>query len=122
MFQSELVVKRDISKTNAWELIEPLVWDSNDYKVTVPKGFVFDFASVPWLFQSIFPKSGRLYDRASCLHDYIYVTKLFDRKTCDKLFYLAMLSDGVAKWRAWLMYQATRLGGWWVYHNIQNKV
>lgn len=114
MFQSELVVKRDISKTNAWELVEPLVWDNNDYKVTVPKGFVFDFASVPWLFQKVFPKSGRLYDRASCLHDYVYATKLFDRKTCDKLFYLAMLYDGVAKWRAWLMYIAVRLGGWWV--------
>ena len=51
---------------------------------------------------------GELYSRAACLHDAMYAAKIFDRKTCDKLFHEAMLSDGVDSATAKQMYLAVR--------------
>ena len=111
MFKSNLHVARDMTTRHVWVVTKPLVWEDGRFYVTVPVGFEFDFASIPKFAQAWLPKAGMLYDRASCLHDYLYVTELFSRKECDKLFYKAMLSDGVPKSRAWIMYQAVRLGG-----------
>ena len=121
MFVSELVVTRLISKKHSWQLDEDLIWKDGDILIVIPKGFQFDFASVPWLFQRVFPKSGGKYDRASCAHDFLYVTEYFDRKSCDELFLKAMLSDGVPKWKAYSMYWAVRLGGWYVWNKHDPK-
>jgi len=111
MFKSQLHVARDITARHKWIVTKPLVWDDSEHLITVPIGFEFDFASVPWLFQRLIPKSGGLYDRASCLHDYLYVSHITTRKQADDLFLKAMLSDGVKKWRAYSMYWAVRVGG-----------
>lgn len=112
MFLSDLHIARDITKRHHWGLTKPLVWDDGETHITVPAGFEFDFASVPWFFQWWLPKAGMRYDRASCAHDYLYLTQPCTRLEADQLFYTAMLSDGVPKARAWVMYRAVRLGGW----------
>ena len=67
--------------------------------ITVPKGFVTDWASVPRILHSILPPRGR-YSKAAVLHDYLYKTHYKkDRKVCDKLFLEAMGVLDVSWWR-----------------------
>ena len=111
MFKSELIVKRDVSNDNAWIVQEPLVWEDDKYEIKVLRGFDFDFASIPKIITNILPKNGQEYDRAACLHDALYASQWLPKAECDRLFYEAMLSDGVSKYRAWTMYTAVRLFG-----------
>ncbi len=107
MFKNDLIVKRLIESKFSWELYEPLQYG----EVTIPKGFKFDFASIPLILTPFFPQNGSKYDRASCLHDYLYTYKIYDRKRCDEVFLKAMLEDGVNKTKAHLFYYSVRLFG-----------
>lgn len=78
--------------------------------VTIPKGFVTDFSSVPKPLWVLFPKG--LGQRASTLHDYLYQAKSMSRKKSDCIFYHALRCDGVAAWRAWFMWAGVRAFGW----------
>ena len=110
-FKTDLITKRDMSKDFCWILQEPLVYENDKYIITVKAGFDFDFASIPKLFTNILPKNGQEYDRAACLHDALYASRWLPKAECDRLFYEAMLSDGVSKYRAWSMYQAVKWFG-----------
>lgn len=111
MFKSELIVKRDVSNDNAWIVQEPLVWEDDKYEIKVLRGFDFDFASIPKIITNILPKNGQEYDRAACLHDALYASRWLPKAECDRLFYDAMIEDGVSKVRAWSMYQAVKWFG-----------
>lgn len=112
MFRSDLVVRRIIGVKNTWQLKEPLIWQKvNRDPIVIPKNFIFDFASVPSFFQRLFPKVGARYDRASCLHDWLYASQITNRETADKLFKWAMRSDGVSKFKAWIFYRSVRMFG-----------
>lgn len=80
----------------------------------IPKGFETDFASVPKSLWNILPPLGK-HNRASLLHDFLYVNNINSRKYSDHLFLCTMLEDGVNKIKAYLMYFGVRLGGqkWW---------
>ena len=93
----------------SFELLAPLVYENRLFIITVYPGFDYDGASIPKAFWSVIgPPMGELYSRAACLHDAMYAAKIFDRKTCDKLFHEAMLSDGVDSATAKQMYLAVR--------------
>jgi hypothetical protein len=113
-----------------WELLQPLVHESEHGSFTVPAGFVTDLASVPRLLWCIVPPFGR-HGPASVIHDALYrlrpkieysmpsgdgrpafrcITELA-RAQADRIFRIAMIDDGVPKWRAWAMYLAVRLFG-----------
>ncbi|MNC81948.1 hypothetical protein D3C75_1352580 [compost metagenome] len=51
--------------------------------------------------------------RPAVVHDYIYThqTHRFAKADADRMFYEALLEEGVAKTLAWLMYAAVRIGG-----------
>jgi hypothetical protein len=76
-------------------------------RVSVPRGFVTDFASVPRLFWPIFPPSGK-WNRAAVVHDYLCTTKTCSRFMADAVFREAMRELGVPRWRRVLMYYAVR--------------
>jgi hypothetical protein len=78
--------------------------------VTVPSGFVTDFASVPRVFWKILPKWGK-YGNAAVIHDYLYVTKERSRKESDKIFLDGMAVLGVPKWKRYAMYYSVRTFG-----------
>lgn len=120
MFTTDLVVTRIIGVANTWKTAQPLVYKKGRLCIKVPKNFIFNFASVPRLFWNIFSPNGGRYDRASCLHDWLYTTHMFKRSKCDKIFYWAMLDDRTPKWKAWLFYKAVRLGGWYAWNKIKN--
>ena len=86
-----------------------------DVKITVPVGFVTDFASIPRFARVIIPKLGK-YTKAAVVHDFIYQAKsgkalFFDRRGVDHVFRDAMADLGVVKWKRMLMYWAVRIGG-----------
>lgn len=91
-------------------LLENFIYLSSRGIITVQKGFVCDLASIPQMCQNIICKVGPL-DYAAVIHDWLYSKKLYDRKTCDVIFYEALLDCGVSKVQALLMYQAVRLFG-----------
>lgn len=52
---------------------------------------------------------------AATIHDHLYHSSQLSRADSDKVFYNALRSSGVARWRAWLMYAGVRIGGHWRY-------
>lgn len=115
MFLSDLVVSPMVGTRNTFRLKEDLIYKlSNGIVMVIPKGFVYDGASIPSILTNILPRFGYKYDRASCLHDWLYAainTHNYNRKECDEVFYEAMLSDKVNKNLAKLMYLAVRVFG-----------
>lgn len=94
-----------------WRLTDELVFGD----IVVPKGFITNYASIEvfhnaFLFPlyALFAGYGNY---ASTVHDYLYVKRSVSRKEADAVFYQALRSEGVAKWRAWLMWAGVRIGG-----------
>jgi len=85
--------------------------DGSTRLYSVPTGFVTDFASIPRITHPIIPKLGR-YNRPAILHDYLYASGDFPRRTADTIFLLAMKNVGVSAARRQIMYLAVRVGGW----------
>jgi len=86
--------------------------------VSIPEGYITDFASVPrWLWPLI-PPHGRAAG-PSVLHDFMYTSKLFSawltddgaRAAADLVFYHKLREIGIKKWQAKAMYWAVRLFG-----------
>lgn len=79
--------------------------------VTVPEGFVTDFASIPKAFQWLIHPFGS-HAPAAVLHDYLYaIGQKRARRYADLLFLYAMQESGVRPWRAWTMFVMVKLFG-----------
>ena len=86
-----------------------------EHIITVPKGFVTDFASIPRLLFILASPSGR-HRRAAVLHDYLFTEKSgISRIVCDAIFYDAMRAEGVAWWRRVAIFSMVRLFGYFFY-------
>lgn len=111
MFTTDLTVRRIIGTKNTWQLKEPLVWQDNAQQIAVPDGFIFNFASIPRFFQNILPREGQNYDRASCLHDWLYTVQELSRADSDLLFLAAMKADKVSRFKYTVIYYAVKWFG-----------
>ena len=84
--------------------------------ITVPKGFVTDFASVPKLFWNIVAPTGK-HSFAAIVHDWLYYQgKVADGKPCTKafadlVFREAMREAGINRVRRQIMYLAVKWFG-----------
>lgn len=89
--------------------------DEEEGTITVPVGFVTDFASIRALSNIItFPLYAILAGHGnygSTVHDYLYRNGKLTRKRSDDVFYRALLAEGVAKWRAAIFYSGVRVFG-----------
>lgn len=98
-----------------WRLESQLRYDSIVYgkTIAVPAGYETDFASVPRLPLS-YAIAGDTAHTAAVVHDYLYSTPgvAVTRRIADAVFREAMMSSGVPRWRAWIMWIAVRLFGW----------
>jgi len=102
-----------------WFLVRPLVWSSvniEPHKIEIPRGFVTDFASIPWPFWSIFPPIGS-YGMPAIMHDWLYWTQIVDRKQADAIFHVAMVEMQTPGWKRYVIYGALRLFGWTAWRN-----
>lgn len=103
-------------------------------KLVIPKGFIFDLASVPrifWTISGVTP--GRLGWAAPLIHDFLYEHRgklpegsyflfmndkwvsssiVWTRRSADKMFCRLMREDGISRFKRRMAYRAVRLGGW----------
>ena len=114
-----------ISSFNGLELVELtndinylVKYNNSDemFTITVPKGFITDFGTVPkWAQCMINPKGqGTL---AYILHDWLCITNIYKRSTTDKFLYLALDYCGVSYNKRIITYIAVRL-----YYIITNRI
>lgn len=96
-------------------LTAPISWTPNQVQeryeaVTVPPGFVTDFASIPRVFWSILRPDGE-YAYAAVVHDYLYWTQMRSREDADHILRMAMEDFDVGAAKVGAIYNAVRLGG-----------
>jgi len=110
-FTSPLIVS-PMPDGRTWKLFKAFKYHvGNRYSkniISVPAGFVTDFASIPWFFWAVLPYWGR-YGKASVIHDWLYQTHQVSRRMADLIFYEAMLVSGTQKWKAKIMHLAVRI-------------
>jgi hypothetical protein len=97
---------------NLWRLLAPFVYYSENLgrEITVPAGFITDFASVPRLPVAYLLAGGEA-NEAAVIHDYLYKTHIVDRETSDAILDEAMAASGQPWWRRKLMWAGVRLFG-----------
>lgn len=112
-FLNKLRTEQDNAKHT---LLSYLTLDDDVHGVIiVPEGFTSDYVTLR-VFKNIFLFA--IYallinygNRAAVVHDYLYTNSILSRKQADDVFYRALRADGVAKWRAWLLWAGVRVGG-----------
>ena len=102
-----LTLSREMQLLNDFSFI-----DKNGHQWLAEKGSIIDGASIPRVVWSLVgsPFSGK-YRRASVIHDVYCKTKTRPHKKVHKMFYEAMIADGVPKIKAKMMYRAVCIGG-----------
>lgn len=78
--------------------------------VSVPIGFVTDFASIPRVFWSLLRPDGD-YTHPAIVHDWMYWHQGTDRDTADEIFRLGMQAFSIDSVTIATIYNAVRLGG-----------
>ena len=111
-FLSDLDVK--ILRGGDRVLLRPLAYATLPYTdhnlITVPSGFVTDFASVPdWALSLV---NGDDLEAPATLHDYLYRNHIGTRSQADKILWDSMGDVGVSMWKKVLVYAAVRIAGW----------
>ena len=94
--------------------------NSND-KITVPKGFKTDLASVPWPASMLIPMSG-LYNQAAVVHDFLYSTQTRTRLASDRIFLEAMKVLQVNIFKRLIMYRAVRMWSWIPWNRYAKRI
>lgn len=92
-----------------------------DTAVTVPAGFLTDFASIPRVVWSVIGHPAGRYAQAAVLHDWMYRSGSVRRSRADELFRESMLVLGVPAWQRWAMWAAVRVGGWAAYRKAPSE-
>jgi hypothetical protein len=99
-----------------WKLLEPLVYESDLLKttLTIPAGFVTDFATIPRGIGA-FDLLGARANLAATVHDYLYdnpevVNHV--RETADSVLHEAAIAQDCPDWVADALYDGVRVGGW----------
>lgn len=114
-FLSPLVVEpaHDGVDDGLWALTQPLIYQSvvADQVITVPRGFVTDFASVPRIIPIAYALCGGTSNEAAVVHDFLYTAHPVPRATADAVLREASAATHVPAWRRNLMWLAVRLFG-----------
>ena len=89
----------------------------NKKKITIPKNFKTDLASIPRFLWSLYSPATSEFMGPSILHDYLYeYNNGYSRKQADYIFYNALISHKVNRLIALKFLLAVRLFGYKVYH------
>lgn len=101
-----------------WELGEDIYYrleysNGNEQTIMIEKGYKYDLASVPKIFQPLLGKKEKLAVEACLLHDYAYEYHILDRKTADLVFLRLMeyYKNPASGWKRWAMYNAVKWFG-----------
>ena len=105
----DLIPYGEIYKLN--EDVEYYLESNHDAKIKFKKGLEFNGASVPWFLEWFVKRYGEI-DNAALVHDFLYQSKLVDRKTADLEFLHIMKITGVSKWKRNVIFVFVRALGW----------
>ena len=112
-----------IKAANKYELITDLVYRSDflQREITIPRGFVTDWASIPRVFWTIASPVDDA-QLSGTLHDFLYSLQGrtgISRKDADRVFYEAMGVDvvPVPMWKRLAMYYSLRAFGYLAWSN-----
>lgn len=110
----EFIVLHDLVWRLAIDGAEIGVTNPDLREITVPRGFITDFASIPVPFRNVFDINGpsRL---PAVLHDWLYCSHRCARIEADNLFRFALATEGVGKVTRNIFYAGVRIGGWRYY-------
>ena len=115
---------KKIKRVPAWRLLESFDW----YGITVPEGFITDFASIP-KFAKWYVDPVGIIRVAALVHDYLYsvlgkYTKGVElsRKACDGVFLDIMGRIGMDAIKMRAIYRAVRLGGWYGWNRRKKEL
>lgn len=126
MFRNEPLLQIPSNRPDTWIVRgEGLTWATRDDlsdAIIVPSGFVTDLASVPRRLRDMraFDVNG-LSRRPAILHDWLYATGKGGKSFADDVFYVALRSEGVSSWNAWMFYKAVDWFGHAPYREHLNK-
>lgn len=89
-----------------WVLVQPFTYTigQTSYHITVPAGFVTDFASIPSALRGFLSPTGQE-GRAAIIHDYLYWEHSCTREQADWILRLGMIESRVSL--------VTRQGVYW---------
>lgn len=97
-----------------WYLSRSINWSPGPGQqlpsVTVPAGFVTDFASIPRALWTALPRDGD-YVWAAVVHDYLYWYQTTTKDIADDVFNAAMIDFKIPAADRIAIYQGVRLGG-----------
>jgi len=116
-------IKVEAYGVDEWKVLEEFDW----YGITVPVGFITDFASIPTLLRSFINPVGRIRP-AALVHDYIYSKtgilhdRTLTRKECDKEFLKIMKVVKMNWFKSRLAYRGVRIGGWVGWNRRKNEL
>ena len=126
LFNGEQPTSLKGSDWKTWILESEAVWQGDKQVVTVPEGFMTDFASIPWLFR--WWQTGGVGPQriAAYFHDFLYSSQdSVSRRQSDVIFRQVMADVDNDTWRAAFrrnaMYYALRVGGWLAWRSGQKK-
>jgi hypothetical protein len=96
-------------------LLRPISWEppaqlSSYPKITVPSGFVTDFASIPQVFWSALRPDG-LYTYPAIVHDWLYWTQDYPKEMADNILKAGMEDFSVSVVTVFAIYESVRLFG-----------
>lgn len=106
-----------------WMVIEDFTFtyrrNGEQHVITIPKGFITDFASIPrWLW--IIAGTVGKYNKAAVLHDYLYTAQIMSRLDSDRL-YRKMMIPILPAWKVWTAYHVVRGASWCVWNKYRNN-
>lgn len=101
-----------------WRLTEPFDW----YGITVPEGFITDFASIPPPARVLINPVGKI-RTAALVHDYLYslqgryvnpasALRVYSRAMVDEIFLDIMRLKRMSWWKRQAAYRLVRMFGW----------
>lgn len=96
-----------------WVLLEDMVYriGTTNVDITVPAGFVTDFASIPQGLWSLGLSPHGLYSRAAVVHDYLYWSQGCTKEQADRLLLIAMKESDVGWFDEKVIYLGVSTGG-----------
>lgn len=104
---------RPFADSHDWVLVEDLTYQigQSGLTITVPKGFVTDFASIPQPLWSFGLSPYGRYSKAAVIHDYLYWTQGCTKEQADNILVIAMKESGVSGGTTTTIYEGVHLGG-----------
>lgn len=105
-------------RAEKYELVRDYSQELNGISVTVPRGFVYDGATIPPVFWiTAYTPFNPMVMGPALIHDWIYYNHQVDRRTADKMLRDLLAINGVSEAKRMGMYQAVRLAGEYYWEN-----